>query len=130
MALPRTIARLNKAGLNRVVRRLAPHLPGFGVVLHQGRRSGRTYETPVNVFRDGDGVRIALTYGTDSDWVRNVLAAGGCTLRTRGGTIALTAPRLEHDPSRRLMPPGVSRVLRLTRVEDFLDLTSAGPVPD
>lgn len=127
MPLSHGIARANRVGLNKVVRRLAPRLPGFGVVLHQGRRSGRTYETPVNVFRQGDLVRIALTYGTDSDWVRNVLAAGGCRLRTRGGVLTLTAPRLEHDPSHRLMPSGVRRVLRLTNVEDFLDLTLVGP---
>jgi len=67
MALPRTLARLNKIGLNRVTTRLAPVVPGFGVVVHQGRRSGRRYQTPVNVFRSGSGYVIALTYGPDSD---------------------------------------------------------------
>ena len=47
MPLPRTVARWNKVGLNRVTGRVAPWMPGFGVVAHAGRRSGRRYQTPV-----------------------------------------------------------------------------------
>jgi deazaflavin-dependent oxidoreductase (nitroreductase family) len=112
MALPRTLARLNKIGLNRVTTRLAPVVPGFGVVVHQGRRSGRRYQTPVNVFGSGPGYVIALTYGPDSDWVRNVLAAGRCELRTGGRTVALTAPRLYRDEERRHIRPAERAVLR------------------
>ena len=86
MAIPRTVGRWNKVGLNRVTRRIAPWLPGFGVVVHRGRRSGRIYRTPVNVFPTGHGYRFALTYGADTDWVKNVLAAGGCQLEPPGCT--------------------------------------------
>jgi len=41
-----------QAGLNRVTRHIAPWMPGLGVVIHRGRRSGRRYETPVNSSRD------------------------------------------------------------------------------
>lgn len=98
MPIPRIVARLNRVGLNRLTRRLAPRLPGFGVVVHRGRRSGREYRTPVNVFRSSGGVRIALTYGADSDWVKNVLAAGGCRLHTRGRYLDLAAPHLVRPP--------------------------------
>ena len=91
MPIPRTVGRWNKVGLNRVTRRIAPWLPGFGVVVHRGRRSGRRYRTPVNVFPTQDGYRFALTYGPDTDWVRNVLAAGGCELETRGRVVRLGA---------------------------------------
>jgi deazaflavin-dependent oxidoreductase (nitroreductase family) len=84
MPLPRTLARWNKVGLNRVTKRVAPWMPGFGVVTHAGRRSGRRFQTPVNVFPAEDGYLLALTYGPDSDWVKNVMAAGGCELVTRG----------------------------------------------
>jgi hypothetical protein len=57
---PQWLARLNKVGLNRVAKHVAPSLPGIGVVVHKGRRSGRTYQTPVNVFRTPDGFVIAL----------------------------------------------------------------------
>jgi hypothetical protein len=51
MPLRRTVARLNRNGLNRVMRHVAPWLPGLTVVVHRGRRSGRSYRTPVNLFR-------------------------------------------------------------------------------
>src|SRR5215475_10873631 len=123
MPIPRVVARLNRAGLNRLTRRAAPHVPGFGLVIHRGRRSGRVYETPVNVFATESGVRIALTYGADSDWVKNVIAGNGCRLRTRGHEFTLTDPRLVHDPPRRGIRPFERRVLSVLRVSDFLDLT-------
>ncbi|WP_432522183.1 nitroreductase family deazaflavin-dependent oxidoreductase [Kineococcus sp. SYSU DK006] len=122
MPLPRRIARLNRRGLNRVVVRAAPVLPGFGVLEHRGRRSGRAHRVPVNVFHRGGRVRIALTYGAGSDWVRNVLAAGGCRLLTRGRVLELTAPRVVRDPERAGLPGPVRAVLGLLGVEEFLDL--------
>jgi deazaflavin-dependent oxidoreductase (nitroreductase family) len=97
-------------------------MPGFGVVVHRGRRSGREYQTPVNVFPRSDGVRIALTYGADSDWVKNVLAAGGCQLRTRGRYLRLSDPHLVHDPDRSGIRPPERAVLHMLGVSDFLDL--------
>jgi deazaflavin-dependent oxidoreductase (nitroreductase family) len=118
--LGRGMARFNRQVLNRLMRPLARHLPGFGVIIHRGRRTDRLYKTPVNVFRyDGDYV-VALTYGPESDWVKNVLAAGGCELITRGCCIPLVAPHIEHDESRRLVPAVIRPMLRLLRVADFL----------
>jgi deazaflavin-dependent oxidoreductase (nitroreductase family) len=125
MPLPRTLARWNKVGLNRVTKRVAPWMPGFGVVAHSGRRSGRRYQTPVNVFAAEDDYLLALTYGPDSDWVKNVLAAGGCELLTRGRTIRLVSPQLVHDENRRGIRPLERQVLRLIGVADFLALKTA-----
>jgi len=61
MPIPARVAQWNKVGLNRVVRRVAPWMPGLGLVVHRGRRSGRTYQTPVNTFPAEDGFIIALT---------------------------------------------------------------------
>src|SRR3954469_16090042 len=127
MPIPRAVGRLNKVGLNRVTRHLAPWLPGFGVVVHRGRRSGREYRTPVNVFPTDRGYLFALTYGSDVDWVRNVLAAGSCQLQTRGRTVALVAPRLFHDEQRHGIRPVERQVLRLLGVADFLALQTAAP---
>lgn len=125
MPIPRMVARLNKVGLNRLTKHIAPWMPGLGVVVHHGRRSGRVYQTPVNVFTAGDGYVIALTYGTGSDWVKNVLAAGGCELRTRGHVIATTSPRVFHDETRRDIRPLERQALRVLGVTDFLSLTTA-----
>ena len=123
MPLPRAVARINRRVTNRLLTGLATRLPGFGVVIHIGRRSRRQYRTPVNVFRRGDRFTIALTYGTNADWVRNVLAEGGCGLETRGRTLRLSRPQLFHDEGRHAVPPPVRLVLGLVNVSDFLRLT-------
>jgi deazaflavin-dependent oxidoreductase (nitroreductase family) len=122
MPIPRIVRQWNKAGLNRVIRHIAPWMPGFGVVVHRGRRSGRLHQTPVNVFATEDGYIFALTYGPDTDWVKNVLAAGGCELRTRGRVIRLVSPRLFHDQARGGIRPLERQVLRAINVADFLSL--------
>jgi deazaflavin-dependent oxidoreductase (nitroreductase family) len=128
-ALARRIAHFNKRFTNRVTGPLAPHLPGFGVVVHVGRISGRHYETPVNVFGRDDGFVIALTYGTQSDWVRNVLAAGGCELVTRGRRYRLAEPEIVHDESRRAASRLARPILRLIGAADFMRLRYAASVP-
>src|SRR4051812_50111715 len=92
MPLPKRLARFNLHVTNRVLGPFARRLPGFAVVAHVGRRSGRVRQTPVNLFRDGDRYVIALTYGADSQWVRNVLAAGAGGGGRRGGGRRLRAP--------------------------------------
>jgi deazaflavin-dependent oxidoreductase (nitroreductase family) len=126
MALPPWLARFNRHGTNRVTSAFAPWAPWFGVVIHTGRRSGRTYRTPVNAFRDGDDWLIALTYGAETDWVRNVQAAGGCELIARGRQIRLTNPRIATDDTRRWAPLPVRVVLTLIGVPQYLRLTRAG----
>jgi deazaflavin-dependent oxidoreductase (nitroreductase family) len=127
MPIPKSVGRWNKAGLNRVTRHIAPWLPGFGVVVHRGRRSGRRYQTPVNVFPAENGYIVALTYGPDTDWVKNVLAAGGCELRTRGQAVELASPQVFHDQTRRGIRPPVRQILRILGVADFLSLRTATP---
>jgi deazaflavin-dependent oxidoreductase (nitroreductase family) len=114
---------MNRRVTNRLLSGLASRLPWFGIVVHIGRRSLRQYRTPVNVFRRGDCYIIALTYGSNADWVRNVLAHGGCTLETQGRTLRLSRPHLYHDESRRPVPAPVRLVLGLVKVNDFLELT-------
>jgi deazaflavin-dependent oxidoreductase (nitroreductase family) len=105
---------------NPIARRFAGWLPGFGILEYKGRKSGRTYRTPINVFRRGDWFVFALTYGADVQWVKNIVAAGGCILRTRGRAVRLVDPELFVDPSRRLMPLLVRIVLRFDRATEFL----------
>jgi deazaflavin-dependent oxidoreductase (nitroreductase family) len=115
---------------NPVSRRFAGHLPGFAILVYVGRRSGGTYRTPINVFRHGDDYVFALTYGSDVQWVKNVMAAGGCELVTMGMTVRLTDPRLFEDPKQRLMPLPVRLFLRLMRVTEFLSMRPAATGPD
>jgi deazaflavin-dependent oxidoreductase (nitroreductase family) len=118
------VARWNRAGFNRVARHVAPWMPGLAVIVHRGRKSGREYRTPVNLFSPGDGrVIVALTYGPGTDWVKNVLAAGGCEVRARGQSFTAHDPRVYHDESRQGTGPLVRRALGLLAVSDFLSLT-------
>ena len=121
-SVARTLARFNRHVTNRLTTRPAEHLPGFGVVGHVGRRSGRRYRTPVNVYERADGFVIALPYGREAEWVRNVVAAGGCELTTRGRTYRLTSPEVFHDQSRGAAAPLARPMLRLAGAADFIRL--------
>ncbi len=125
MPLSRRVAESNRKYLNRLSIRVTGRLPGFGIVGHVGRRSGRLYRTPINVFRRGDGYRIGLTYGDRAEWVRNVLAAGECTLTTRGRTLRLVDPVVITDPSRRSFPLPVRFVLGRIHAVQYLQLRIA-----
>jgi len=110
---------------NPLARRFAGWLPWFGILVYPGRTSGRIYRTPINAFKHGDTYVFALTYGPDTQWVKNVIAAGGCTLRTRGRNVRLIEPEQFHDPSRRAMPALVRVILGVDRVTDFVRMRIA-----
>jgi deazaflavin-dependent oxidoreductase (nitroreductase family) len=104
-----------------VLRPLARRLPAFGVVIHRGRKSGRLYETPVNVFREGEAYLFFLTYGSDAQWVKNIVAAGSCSLETRGRVVQLVDPELVTDPELRPAPqPARFIERRLAGVTQYL----------
>ena len=81
--------------LNPMILRLAgrPHFRMAAQIRHVGRRSGRAYATPVSGRRSGDSVLLALTFGNQSDWVRNVRAAGGGSIRIDGQDYDVIRPQ-------------------------------------
>jgi deazaflavin-dependent oxidoreductase (nitroreductase family) len=129
MPLPKRLARFNRHVTNPAIGLVAGRLPWFGIVLHVGRRSGLVRRSPVNLFRaDGRWV-IALTYGADAQWVRNVLAAGRCEVRTRGRRVRLAEPEVVRDPEQRLVPAPVRPFLRALRVTEFMLLRDEPTAP-
>jgi deazaflavin-dependent oxidoreductase (nitroreductase family) len=90
--------------LNPLFRRLNGRagVPLLALVYHTGRRSRRTYATPIGVGTTGDAFLIPLTFGSESDWCRNVLAAGGCTIKYQGREYAVTDPVVVDDDSVRV----------------------------
>lgn len=123
MPLPRSVARFNRRATNRVLGLLVPYLPTFAFVIHTGRKTGRQYRTPVNAFSRGSGYVIGLPYGRESDWVLNILAAGGCILEVHGRRLRLNRPHL--IPARsglQTMPVPLRLIGRLGLVADFLEL--------
>jgi len=130
MPAPRWVARANKAGLNRLTKLIAPWAPGWAVVIHRGRQSGRMFRTPLWAFRRNGGYVIALTYGPGADWVRNVLADGGCELETRRRRYQLGAPRLYRDENASDMPALIRFMLRrVIKAPEFLSLDVVGDLP-
>ncbi len=129
MALPHAVGRFNKAVTNKVLVHLVGHGP-FVELEHVGRRSGRVYRVTLMAFRSGDGVTFALTYGPNTDWLRNVRAAAGCRLRVRGVILTLGAPvELTGDAGLSRMPAPVRFALRLSGVDQFVELPVLDPVP-
>ena len=82
--------------LNPLIVKLAGrrHFHMAAQIRHIGRRSGRTYTTPVSARRSGDMIVIALTFGSQSDWSRNVRSAGGGTIRIEGEDYNVTQPQI------------------------------------
>jgi deazaflavin-dependent oxidoreductase (nitroreductase family) len=125
MPASRSMARFNKRFTNRLTSKVAGYLPGFAIVSHIGRKSGRAYRTPVNAFRTDGGYIIALTYGAQSDWVKNVLAAGSCELQTRGRRVRLFDPYIVTDESKVWAPLPVRLILGLIDAPQYMRLSAA-----
>ena len=126
MPFPRVLARFNKRVTNRVQGRWAHLMPGYGMVEHTGRTSGRVYRTPVNVFSAPGGFVVVLFYGRDSDWVRNVLAATGAQMVHRRKRYALTNPHIVSGAEARAgVPRPIRLAMRLARVDDILRVAAA-----
>lgn len=127
MPIPMAVARFNRYVTNPVTRRFAGWLPWFCILRHVGRKSGRVYHTPLNIFEVDDGFVIALTYGPDVDWRKNIFAAGECEILHRGREIQLAEPKfLSTDEGIRHMPSPVRLVLGLIDVTEFVHLTRWG----
>ena len=94
MQLPQWLARFNRHVTNPIQRMWAGRAPTMGILTHVGRRSGRPYRTPLTVFSTQDGVAVLLTYGPDRDWLKNITAAGGGTMRRHGRSFPVTDPRV------------------------------------
>jgi deazaflavin-dependent oxidoreductase (nitroreductase family) len=121
------LRRFNRSVTNpRVLRTAGTAGEQTSVVEHVGRKSGKTYQTPVDFVPSKTGFLVALPYGTQADWVRNVLAAGSATVVTDGErfevdgpTIVATADVADRIPSRTL------RTLKLFSVDKCLHLEKA-----
>jgi deazaflavin-dependent oxidoreductase (nitroreductase family) len=129
MAIRRWLARVNRRAANHLTAPFARYVPGFGVIIHRGRKTDRVYQTPVMVFAAPDGYTVALIYGAESQWVKNVIAARGCDLQTRGRLEHLAVDMVFHDESRALIPWLPRTFIALLRVADFLRLTRRPPRP-
>jgi deazaflavin-dependent oxidoreductase (nitroreductase family) len=102
--------------LNPIIMKLAGrrHFHMAAQISHTGRRSGRVYVTPVGARLHGEVIAIPLTFGNQSDWSRNVAAAGRCSVRLDGHDYQATQPEfLSRDEAREQIKPMYSPVMRV-----------------
>ena len=85
-----------------------------GIIRNRGRVSGLAYETPVGVIATENGFLVTLPYGTQTSWLRNVLAAGEAELVTEGATHRVDQPEL--IPMRQVVDRFSAADQRLSRV--------------
>lgn len=109
MQLPQWLARFNRHVTNPIQRIWAGWAPTMGIIEHVGRRSGTHYRTPLTVFSTRDGVAVLLTYGPDRDWLKNVTAAGGGTMRRYGTSFRIIDPQVMSKAD---AAPAVTGVMR------------------
>lgn len=111
MQLPQWLARFNRHVTNPIQRIWAGYVPSMGILEHVGRRSGKTYRTPLNVFNTHDGVAILLSYGPDRDWLKNLTAAGQGRLKRHGTTFTVSDPRIVTKAEAAAQVAGVARLV-------------------
>lgn len=126
------VRQFNKNILNPVVLKGAGRsLRFYAVVRHVGRRSGRSYSTPVVAEPTADGFVIMLPYGRQVDWCRNVMAAGGGTILWRGQEYAVGAPELiDGETALELLPSSKRFSLRMLRIPQSLKVKKLTPVAE
>lgn len=125
MPIPLRVARFNRRVTNPVLGTLSDRVWPFATLHHVGRTSGRRYRTPVFAFTTPRGLVVALTYGTEVQWLRNLEAAGGARMVRRGRVLTLGSPvRLHGDAGSRLVPAPIRAGLRLMRVDEFVEVTA------
>lgn len=68
--------------------------PLWGILRHTGRTSGKAYATPIVALRAPEGFLIPLPFGDATQWAKNLLAAGGGSLRSAGREYRIDQPQI------------------------------------
>jgi len=127
MPLSRGLARFNRVVTNRISRPLAGWLPGFAVIVHRGRKSDAQYRTPVNAWLGDNDVIVALTYGRNTDWLKNLTVAIGGEVIAGRRTYRVGRPQLIGREGMSRMPAMARPILRAIDVDEFALLPLIGP---
>lgn len=121
MQMPRIMRRVNRSVTNRLMGPVARVVPPLCIVHHVGRKSGRSYRTPVLAFPVERGFLTPLPYGTDTDWCRNLVEAGRGRIERLGKEIPVTNARIvDGDAALPLLPAALRSGLRLAGLPGYL----------
>jgi deazaflavin-dependent oxidoreductase (nitroreductase family) len=123
-----TVRRSSRAMKPLVLKSAGTPGANASVIRHVGRTTGRAYETPVGAVAIDDGFVIALPYGPNTDWLKNVLASGSATIVDDGSTYDVDRPEVvpmaEAD---RYFSPQDRRAHSVFRVDQCLRVRRLGP---
>ena len=116
--------------VNPVLRNVAHSSHGpFALLRHVGRKSGKTYEIPIMVWRVEDGFVIVLTYGPHVDWLRNLQAAGQGTLRWHKKEYVFQAPVfIDAKTAQHALPTFIKFILELKGTHEYVKLADRAAV--
>jgi deazaflavin-dependent oxidoreductase (nitroreductase family) len=128
MAFPRQMAALPRV-LNPLGMPLARRVPPLALLHHRGRRSGRSYETPVQAYRTSDGWLVGLAYDHNAPFALNLLAAGEGEMTRAGRRYRITRPRRVGRQALELLPTLPAPQMRVVGIEEFLQFDTA-PIDD
>jgi deazaflavin-dependent oxidoreductase (nitroreductase family) len=114
---------------NPLIRRVAgrSHMKMAAQIHHRGRRSGKEYVTPASARLADEVFWVPLTFGTSSDWCRNVRAAGGCMIRYEGVDYVTARPVVVNRAAAFSAARGAFRIheramMHALRIKNFLRL--------
>ena len=94
VGVARRVAKFNRVVSNRVQGLWAWLIPPWSVIIHTGRRTGNMYRTPVVALKRRDVLVVALPYGHETDWVKNLIAADGGEVMRAARRRLLREPRV------------------------------------
>lgn len=123
---PDRVRTFNKYVTNPLLRvfAYAPWGP-FALVRHIGRRSGKPYETVLMVWPMGEHFVIALTYGPNVDWYRNLLAAGGGSVYWHRRVYAIGKPEpIDAATALPIFPTPFRQILRSQGIQHFVQVSA------
>jgi deazaflavin-dependent oxidoreductase (nitroreductase family) len=98
------------------------------IVRHVGRVTGQGYETPAQAISTHEGFAIALPYGPNTDWLKNVVAAGSATIVHDGRSHRVDRPEVVRmSDAAGLFSAKDQRTHRLFRVDQCLIVRCVEP---
>lgn len=115
----------NKHFTNKLLIHIAGRSFGhFAILTHTGRKSGKLYRIPIIAEPVQEGFVIALTYGKQVDWYKNVSASGSCTLYWKNRQYSLGNPIfIDQEAGLSAFPRLLRRSLRRHNITYYLKLT-------
>jgi deazaflavin-dependent oxidoreductase (nitroreductase family) len=119
MTFPRQMAAVSRL-LNPLATPVMRRLPPFAVLHHRGRRTGQSYDTPVQAYSTPEGWLVGMAYDRNSAWVLNLLAAGGGEMTRAGRRYRITQPRRVGREALQLLPVWATPPMRLVGIDEFL----------